>query len=253
MFTLLPVAAPMRWNTAAATSSRFQRTRSPGGHDAARVYFTPCGNGKYGLYALGGASAGDNGIESGPDTLFAGVGDPRNAASGMTDVLIEPNQPAAGSLRLTFSSVTMEANTGPTFPRIASNVKYRVLVYPTAAAASADPQRTGVGAVFNGTVDLHARGGSGSARFATGDFSNAEWDLADTGTLATVTPTPGLQKVISGLANPANAVVVQIADPKTGISAGIPGFSWPALLLLSLGLLGSGLWVIRSRRTVATA
>jgi hypothetical protein len=123
-------------------------------------------------------------------------------------------------------------------------------VYPDTNAADADVGHTGVGASFFGRIvlthgQIHAIGGFGAADFAL-----------TTGTLTDVaTPAPGLSKDVT-VPNAAAAAVVLIGDPRVGgpttpNGPPVPGASPVALVLMSLAMLGGGVWFITTRRRVA--
>jgi hypothetical protein len=122
-----------------------------------------------------------------------------------------------------------------------------VLVYPSQAAADADPNGTGAGAVFNGAAGLTSPGGvvTTSGDFAAGDFTGVTDD--GSGRL-TARVRDGLVKSVT-VANSATAVVRVVGDP-TSIDP-VPGVNPVLMGLLSVAMLGFG-WMVLYRRQAKT-
>src|SRR5262249_62189746 len=144
-------------------------------------------------------------------------------------------------------------------PNQGANAIYRLIAYPNQAAADADPSREGFGSSFFGEVTLAAGAVDGGIvdtppqRTTRGGFTNSDWVFQSqvggakkyltrpNGTLTKVVPVPDAN----------TAVVVTFADPAVyQRTSPVPGYSPIGLVLLALGLLGGGFWVIRSRQRV---
>jgi len=216
-----------------------------GGGDFDHVIASACRNGnKITSYVIasGNCSAGSGkfGTLAVGDTVFA---------SDSSDIDVAR---LAGQVQLTFTNGRniLSADRGTAVVGAkgsAASSLMKVLVYPTQAAADADPTGTGAGAVFNGAVGLTSPGGvvQTSGDFIAGDFTSVTDD--GSGRLS-VRVRDGLVKSVA-VANSANAVVRVIGDP-TSIDP-VPGASPVLVGLLSVALLGLG-WMVLYRRQART-
>ena len=117
-------------------------------------------------------------------------------------------------------------------------------VYPDSTTAYADANHTGQGANFFGQVQL-IKTQKTDRLVMSGGFGPTDFVLTQ-GTLQNqAVPAGGLSKVIT-VPNAANAMVAITADPKVG-SAAVPGASPVGLALLSLLMLGGGVWFLSTR------
>jgi hypothetical protein len=239
----------------------------PNAFNEPRAYFYMDAAGNKGCQVFSGATGGGK-----LTTTAAGTGYQASIGAWTAENTPIPG-PAPGGVpmglgvdRLTANQITltftggMEVQGGGTRPALAS---YHVLVYPNTATAYADsenwkaPSRTdpqhdvrhaGTGAIFHGRVTLTP----GMPRAVGGSFLEGDWtNPAPVGNLRS-TAYSGPPKVLNGAGLDANAVVVEVSDPLSDPGA-VPGASPIVLVLITVALLGSGIWVIRLRSRPATA
>ena len=225
------------------------------------------------VYTVGNARAGGGlGTSALPDSVIASVGlyPPGGGHNSETcdscRIYVQTNRSVSGQITLSISGGgLMIHGIGPNQGLIST---YRVIAYPTQAAANADPTRDGFGSVFFGEVVLEAGAIDGvplnvpPQRLTRGGFTNNDWNFqAGDGPSNTYVSRPSTDGVNTGtitktvlVPNANTAVVAVFADPASmQRQAAVPGYSPFGLVLLALGLLGSGFWVIRSRQRVETA
>lgn len=129
-----------------------------------------------------------------------------------------------------------------------------LVVYPNTVAAVNDPSGEGKGAIFFAKAVLS---GPSGLLYTYGSTTTSDWIVTQSNGKWTARPKPGLQKLISVAndgfpgANADSAVVRVTGDARS--AQNVPGQSPLVLALMALALLGSGVWVIRSRRTTAAA
>ncbi|HEY3216492.1 MAG TPA: hypothetical protein VGK93_08365 [Candidatus Eisenbacteria bacterium] len=249
-----------------------------GGLPCETVYFTPCGNNSFGCWCLRGAIAGGKdeigqlsspvvgvsgsvGIYSSPET----GGPPDTSFFTQVDRLHGPERivltygHADGSGNFVAGGAAMQSSYEVGSRMRAGHSRYDVFVYPGPVTANADSTvpgghvRDGTGAVANGKGRVDMRG----RRTVSGVFVEADWTQSDgvvcAGNRACYTSrmAGGAKTIpVTGLSD--TAVVVEVFDPDTN-DVGAPAASPWSLALLSLALLGSGIWVIRLRSRPATA
>jgi hypothetical protein len=218
------------------------------------------------IYCYGNAKAGGSlGTSALPDSVIATVGlyPPGGGHNVETcdscRVYLNTNRSTPGQITLSVSGGGLMINAAG--PNQGHFSKYRVIAYPNQAAADADPNREGFGSVFFGEVVLEGGAVDGGivntppTRSTRGGFTDSDWILQSQvgGTNKYVTrPNGTITKVVTGV-NASTAVVVAFGDPGSFQRQAVPGYSPIGLVLLALGLLGSGFWVIRSRQRVETA
>jgi hypothetical protein len=120
-----------------------------------------------------------------------------------------------------------------------------LIVYPDTNAANADPDRAGVGANFFGRVTLTKTKRADrldlAGGFVAGDFTSTSNSIENI-----ATPKVGLSKTVT-VPNAANAAIVLVGQPRINIVDPAPGASPVGLGVISLLLLGGGVWVISRR------
>ena len=216
-------------------------------------------------YAFAGACAGGaNTTQALPnDTLSASVGlyppgglFPSNPSTPDTTLMMRfAVIRTTGNVRLVNLGGGLQTSNDQLANSHISTADFRLAVYPNQAAADADSFNiTGGGSAFIGRATLVGAPGSIVAQQG---FSSGDWVLQNNGGgRFTATMTPGYTKDVP-VANSTDAVVVLFGDPKSGptppVATPTPGHSPVGLALLTLALLGGGIWVIRSRRTMRAA
>jgi hypothetical protein len=202
---------------------------------------------------IGTAWGGPHGLSTSflPDSLSASVG--LYSAGGLPD-LTGTSNPNITSTFVTRDNVnnkvTLEiANGGlQTCALTGSQQSYaelRFIVYPDTIAANNDRSSEGAGAIYYGKIVLSGPAGQ---LYTEQGMSASEWTLTQSGGKWQAVPKPGLSKVIS-VPNATEAVVRVVGDARSAQSG--PGQSPLILVLMTIALLGSGVWVIRSRRMPA--
>jgi hypothetical protein len=191
------------------------------------------------------AGSGDQ-IESVPDSTGACVGlyTPPGGFSAPRDSMFQVQITRSGT------QVTLGVHGGlqvrgvPGTSDPARSV-FHLLVYPDSNTANADFTHSGVGSSFNGSVQLTDAGTiNASGGFSAGDFA------VTTDATGKYTARTNVIKV-ANVPNASLATVVMIGDPMSRTRA--PATSNWGLALLIIALIGSGLWVMRSRRRVEVA
>src|SRR5262249_20891574 len=133
-----------------------------------------------------------------------------------------------------------------------SIAELRVIVYPSQAAADGDVNTDGFGSSFYGRAVLEEGAGVPTGLSTLGGFTNADFIVQDQGSSKlTLRPIAGLTKVVT-VPNAATAVVVVFGDPRS-VNRPVPATSPIGLVLLTLALLGSGVWVMRNNRKASVA
>jgi hypothetical protein len=162
---------------------------------------------------------------------------------------------ARDSLRLTVSvsgsTITLSnfvgqiRNTLGTLSPISTRTTMTLAVYPDTNVANADVTRSGVGANFFGKVVLTKTQSIDrldlSGGFVAGDFTSTSNALENT-----ATPKVGLSKTVA-VPNTATVAIVLTGQPRVDIIRPEPGASPLGLGLISLLMLGGGVWVISRR------
>ena len=139
--------------------------------------------------------------------------------------------------------------------RVTSIGRLKVLVYPNLAAADADVERTGAGALPGGFAEVELAAG-GSNVHLTGNLSDRYSVYGETGGRYSArlvgAPANWVVPVANQTASDQAAVVV-FADAVSYRAVSEPGTSTIGLAILALLLVASGVWLMRSRRTAAAA
>jgi hypothetical protein len=213
-------------------------------------------------YAFGNASAGGLYTSVLPDSLVSSVGLYVTGGGtnlmppppdSMVSVHVQRNVPSTGQITFTIHGGGMMINAAAGNQTCIST--YKVIVYKDQATADADITQQGSGASFYGSVTLTGGAGTSTGMSTVGGFSSGDFDFQPplSGSKFTVRPHGDVAKVVS-VPDANNAVVVTLGDP-TSINRPVPGPGLTPLgfLLLSILLMVSGTWMIRSRRSAATA
>jgi len=194
-------------------------------------------------------AGGENTVQALPDTLSASVG-LYPPGGGIPDTSLMMGFAiirTTGNVRLVYLHGGLQ--TARAVVTDCPSADFRLAVYPNQAAADADSSNnSGAGSAFFGRATL--LGNSGSIATQNG-FGPSNWIVTnDGGGKFTATMTPGYTRDVPvGDAN--LAVVSLFGDPRTtAVGTEAPGHSPVGLTLLTLALLGGGIWVIRSRRTI---
>ena len=119
----------------------------------------------------------------------------------------------------------------------------RVLVYPDQSAADGDPTHAGVGALFNGKLDVTSSSHTASGGFVNGDFP------ATVGAGRYAVAANNLSKVVNGVPDTASVVVKAFADSRSLLPMTSPLIA----LLVAMTLGGSAAWAIRRRKVITAA
>jgi hypothetical protein len=218
------------------------------------------------VYCLGNTSGGGLQTSALPDSVVASVGGyitgggtnlQNPPADSMMAFVIERHVPAANQIRLTMLNKGQLA-INPMHTRSTTKSAYTVFIYPNQAAFDADLREDGTGATTAGSVTL--AGGEnypgGPAMSTTGIFAPGDWVFQPplSGSKFSVRPNGAIVKTVT-LADGAavDAAIVTGKGDALSIDRVVPGFTPMGLALLALALMGGGLWVMRSRRSVATA
>jgi hypothetical protein len=231
---------PMLWHVVDRDGPFVHRTYAGG------QILGPPGANKFYISAVGlgeGSSAGGlhGSIFLPPDTAFAGIG---LYGPGPLDsmLIVTANRGVSGQVGLTFStgSALQVRSLGNSHEQ--PKATFKLLVYENDAAANADPNRSGVGAKFFGTVVLDGNAGTLQT---SGGFGASDWFLVNNGAgKYTARISPGVSK--TALVADANAAsVVLVGDP--AIAQPTPGVSPAVLVLMALALAATGMLALRKR------
>jgi len=217
------------------------------------------------VWAFGDASAGENQIETLPDSLASAVGlyqAPGGTALGSNpDSLLRVHVVRSpGLVTLSIPNIVVNGQTVGSGgmqvrafnPKETSIAEFRLAVYQNQAAADADINSDGFGAVFFGRAVLETGVGVPTGLSTYGNFTGTDFMVQPQGSgKFTLRPAANRSWAVP-VTNSDAAVVALIGDPRS-TARSVPATSPLGLGILTLVLMASGVWVLNSRRKASVA